>query len=180
MPDAAPFIDLTDVEPLFAPTKQTVGAALQISYKTPYGADRESTAMREFLQRRLGDIGITENRRDILWNDVEPARGEIDFSEYDRVVSAGLEQGVATLPLLVYGNAWAVKGGDDDRRPPDDLSDFSRYVAATVEQYRDSAPAYEVWNEPNLGLAFWHPREDADHYGASVQGRVSGDSRASS
>lgn len=128
---------------------------------------------------RLASLGVRWIRRDLYWHVVEPARGQRDFSAYEPAVDAALAAGVRTLPILAYGDPWAAAGAgpEDLHVPPDDPADFAAFAGAAAARFRGRMPAYEIWNEPNLGFRFWQPREDAVAYGASL-GAASGAIRA--
>jgi len=99
---------------------------------------------------RVGAVRLWDSRT--RWADLEPRRGEFDWSILDRLVAGA---GRAGLPaLLTFGGTpeWASPDGalsvyDDGSRasPPDDLADWDRFVDAVVRRYRGRIEAYELW-----------------------------------
>lgn len=76
------------------------------------------------------------------WSDVQPRRGEFDWSVLDRLVAGAERNG---LPLLfVFGGTprWA---GGSSSAPPDDLADWDAYVTAVVQRYIGRISSYELW-----------------------------------
>ena len=170
-PDARLPPDLSNVEPTFAPSAVSVGEALGVSYQIPIGDSAADTTIRNFTISQLQAAGIRWDRRDVLWRIVEPSRGQLDFSGYDRVIDAALAAGVHTIPILLYGTSWATAaaGPGEHNFPPDDPADFANYARATVARYKDRISTWEIWNEANVGLTFWRPREDAGAYAALLE-----------
>ncbi|HJN72905.1 MAG TPA: hypothetical protein QGF58_03125 [Myxococcota bacterium] len=125
----------------------------------------EASEARDFELAGWEDLGVGVVRRDLTWSVLEPARGQWDFAPADRAVEAMESAGVEPLGLLDYGNSWASEDGEG-MGPPDDLADFGAYATAVAQRYEGRIHSYEVWNEPNAGLAFWKPEEDPAAYGA--------------
>ncbi len=140
-------------------------AALGLSSHLNWTDDSWSTARRDFETRKWKELGVGHVRRDLLWRDLEPAPGEWNLGLMDTLLAATEAQGAELLALMNYGNPWANEQPDDHFRPPDDLSLFGDYAATIAQQYGDRIQKYEIWNEPNAGLAFWRPQEDPTEYG---------------
>ncbi|MFF6783152.1 helix-turn-helix domain-containing protein [Streptomyces sp. NPDC012510] len=94
---------------------------------------------------RLWDSGT-------LWADLEPERGEFDWSVLDRLVGGARRAGLPALFVMGGTPAWASPNGpvgpyDDDSRaaPPDRLADWDAFVHALVHRYRGRIEAYELW-----------------------------------
>ncbi|TWP46957.1 helix-turn-helix domain-containing protein [Lentzea tibetensis] len=86
------------------------------------------------------------------WANVEPRRGEFDWSVLDRLVAGAEARGMPVLYTFGGTPEWASPAGpravyDDGSRttPPDDLGDWDGYVRAVAERYRGRIQAYELW-----------------------------------
>jgi len=143
--------------------------ALGISSHVEWGCDPTATAYREFETATWEHLKAGTIRRDLTWAQIERNPGTFDFSGADRAISAMAEVGAEPLAILNYGNSWAREDGVSNA-PPDDLSDFETYATATAEHYRGQIRDYEIWNEPNVGVAFWDPQEDPVAYGDLLVG----------
>ena len=111
--------------------------------------------------------GMWSVRVDVDWSLVEPARGQRDWSDVDRVIDAVTARGMCPLGLVTYAPAWAA---DPALRPsgsyfaPRDPATFAEFAAAAAQRYRGRVAVWEVWNEPNTEK-FFKPRPDATRYG---------------
>lgn len=85
------------------------------------------------------------------WSEIQPERGEFDWSVLDRLVSGAESQ--ALPALFVFGGTprWASPSGtagpypDGTPAPPDNLADWDAYVHGVVTRYRGRIEAYELW-----------------------------------
>ncbi|WP_416979808.1 helix-turn-helix domain-containing protein [Streptomyces sp. T028] len=100
------------------------------------------------------------------WANLEPQRGEFDWSVLDRLVGGARRAGLPALFVLGGTPRWASPNGpvgpyDDDSRaaPPDRLADWDAFVRALVHRYRGRIEAYELWVLAN----------DARFYNGSVE-----------
>ena len=124
----------------------------------PSGATPRDVGRRAWALRTVRALGLHRVRREILWAEVEPARGTFTWDGYDAIVSECAATGIDVLGLLAYGTPWASSAaGATAENPPDDPADFAAYVTATVNRYRAHVHDWEVWNEPNAGFRFWRP-----------------------
>ena len=165
-PSVRPPPDLDAVMPEFHASATAMSDLLGLAYQLPAGADPASQAIRAFTLPAVQTAGIRHARADLLWNEVEPTPGVRDFTAYRTKVDAFATAGVVTLPILCYGNPWANATPNGAMTPPDSPADFAAFAGAAATSFRGSVPAYEVWNEENLGFRFWQPREDPAAYGA--------------
>ena len=104
---------------------------------------------------RLWDLGVA-------WKDVNPAPGVFDWKTLDAEVAQVEESG--SKPLLVLGMTpgWAAadpsagdpRWGLGTASPPRETAYWRDYVTAVVDRYGARIPAYQIWNEANLGT-FW-------------------------
>jgi len=98
---------------------------------------------------KVAEAGIPWIRIDVNWNAIEPARGQWDFSQVDRVVATARARGLSIFATLAYTPAWA-NGGLGAAYPADDVSLWKNFVKVAVTRYRDSIRYWGIWNEPNL------------------------------
>ncbi|UCH34744.1 MAG: PQQ-binding-like beta-propeller repeat protein [Armatimonadota bacterium] len=113
--------------------------------------------------RRFYDIGIRWLRADMGWHHLEPEPGEFDFDGMDRVIEANLAAGLNVLGLIGYSPGWASKSDEGNRGSEVDEHAWRRFVATTVNRYRDRIRYWEIWNEPNIP-PFWRPMGDPAGY----------------
>lgn len=103
---------------------------------------------------RVRDAGFTWQKTLFQWREIEPARGQFQWDEADRVIRASAASGVKVIARLDFQPSWARADGAHNG-PPDNYDDFGRFVGELVKRYGSDSPigtmhAIEVWNEPNL------------------------------
>ncbi len=125
------------------------------------------------LGRMGGVVGTI--RVPLVWAEVEPRRGEFDFTRFDQLVAAAATAGVRVLPFVYGTPGWL---SSDAARPP--LGSAGRtawagFVRVLVRRYGpagslwdSSSPrlpirTWQIWNEPNF-LLFWRPRPSPAGY----------------
>lgn len=128
--------------PSWAQTPQAVPATL-------FGVTMNSStgAMPTF---RTGAVRLWDSRT--RWANIQPERGEFDWTTLDRLVSGANKAGLPVLLTLGGTPEWAAPGGarsvyNDGSRaaPPDNLADWDAFVRAVVERYGNRIEAYELW-----------------------------------
>ncbi|WP_343243674.1 helix-turn-helix domain-containing protein [Streptomyces sp. SID13726] len=113
---------------------------------------------------RVGALRLWDS--ETRWAQMEPVRGEFDWSVLDRLLDGAERDGLPTLFTFGGAPAWAAP---DARKaaypegaraaPPDDLADWDTFVRALVRHAGDRIDAYELWVTAN------HPH----HYNGSVE-----------
>jgi hypothetical protein len=105
---------------------------------------------------RAREAGVDWMRIDFFWHLIEPSQGRLQWSRYDAITQVAKANGITLLGILDYTAPWATRNpaARDDKQPPRDPTSFVRYAAQTVERYRDSVAAWQVWNEPDHP-SFW-------------------------
>ncbi|HEY7619522.1 MAG TPA: hypothetical protein VH834_07100 [Solirubrobacteraceae bacterium] len=125
-----------------------------------FALDAESATMRR--------DGVGTERMEIAWDLVEPQKGQYDFTLPDRKVLAAARAGIDVLGLIVRTPGWAAAKQGSPFSPPRDPADYAAFAKALVARYgpngqlwrehpevrRRPVRAWEIWNEPNLGL-YW-------------------------
>ena len=104
-------------------------------------------------------LGAAWNRDELLWDIVEPKKGEWTFDKTDRAVKACREHNIHILGLLDYWGRWAEPLADDS------YDHFANYCKKMVNRYKPGGAFpksqgwgnygiknWEVWNEP---ATFW-------------------------
>ncbi|MBN1966891.1 MAG: beta-galactosidase, partial [Anaerolineae bacterium] len=103
-------------------------------------------------------MNFTHVKQIFSWNDIEPERGEYDWSLADVVVSEIAHRELSLVARLDHPPEWAVV--DPASRAdgvPFDVEAYGAFCGAVAERFAGRIAAYQVWNEPNL------QREWADH-----------------
>jgi O-antigen ligase len=109
----------------------------------------------EGLERALALIregGFHWLRQPFPWAQIEPQPGEVRWEPWDRIVEATWEHGLALIAVLDTSPAWARGEADQDNpyAPPQDVTDYARFVRAFVARYGGRISAYQLWDEPNI------------------------------
>ncbi len=114
---------------------------------------------------RLSGSGLVRN--DFLWDKIEIAKGEYDWSLYDSIVEINRESGLQMIGLLAYTATWASTAPQGAETPehyaPRTVSEYADFVYRTVSRYKDTVHLWEIWNEPNLD-GFFRPTHNAEAY----------------
>lgn len=136
-------------------------ATVCVSSHLELGSSPAAVAERAFEIEMLKRLGIGCIRRDFIWKEIEPKRGEFHFENLDRARDELDAAGIEVLALLAYSNPWAEQiEGNDSSIDPADYAAFGRAVAT---HFRGRVRYYEIWNEPNW--VFWRPDPDPVAYG---------------
>ncbi|TDR77815.1 endo-1,4-beta-xylanase [Paludibacterium purpuratum] len=92
-----------------------------------------------------------------IWRDIEPVRGQFDFSRMDGLVAAAGARKLDVIhtlgqtPFWASSRPWEIGNmGFGAAAPPKNMNDWSDYVSQVVNRYRDRIGAYEVMNEPRV------------------------------
>ena len=100
------------------------------------------------------------------WAQLEPTKGQWDFSRLDRYVAMAALTNVDVLLPLGMTPRWASARPDEPSpyKPgnvaePAQLADWADYVATVGKRYKGRIRHYEVWNEPS----------DRNHYSGSLE-----------
>jgi polysaccharide biosynthesis protein PslG len=163
-----------------------LAAGLTLSLASPASAGARATAPRGFFgvvpqgplappdfKHMQGVVGTL--RIPVYWPQVEPRRGELDFTGLDAIVTAAAGSGVRVLPFVYGTPGWLAA---DPARPPLSAkarSSWARFLHALVRRYGSGGTLWDgaskpmairqwqVWNEPNF-LLFWRPRPSPAGY----------------
>ncbi len=108
---------------------------------------------------------FTRLRQHFYWNEIEPRKGEFDWSKWDHIVARVNEPNQDHLDIVAVLDttpAWARSPNEADlvNAPPRDVNDYARFVAAFAAHYRQQIRYIEIWDNPNIS-PFWG-RRNAD------------------
>jgi hypothetical protein len=99
----------------------------------------------------------------ILWPEIEPAKGQFDFTMADKEINRFTNAGIWMLGLFNYAAKNGAPSWLETVQPPKGAfgvskpvaknpADWQDYVRALVGRYKDRVHAWEVHNEPNGGM----------------------------
>ena len=95
----------------------------------------------------------------LKWSDLEPTEGDWRLDRFDKQVQLGTTHGVELVYTLGQTPAWASTQptqrfayGAGTGAMPRDVTQFGRYVGKIAARYKGRIAAYQVWNEPKLGV----------------------------
>src|ERR1022692_863995 len=134
-------------------------------------------------------IGQYENSSDrTSWDWIEQKRGVYSSTpELEDAVDSLVDNGINVQVQLLYGNQmYTARSGklpdvsvpesgtfhNDDRSlysvfwpptTPDQTAAFNKYVAWTVDHFKDRIHYWALWNEQDIG--YWNPWGNAEQYG---------------
>ncbi len=154
-----------------------VGAAVGAGPDAPAGAPvigvnaelaHHDEARLDDVAGRLRRAGIRYVRQPFRWAEIEPHRGQYDWSALDTVVDVLARHEIRLLATLETSPAWARHDPDPDpdlwlcddpeatgpalthAAPPTDPDDLAEFAARVAGRYGEGLWAVEVWSEPNL------------------------------
>lgn len=116
--------------------------------------------------------GASFARFHVTWPELEPAKGQFRWETLDYFVDKCREAGLEPAVCFYGTPRWASAKPDDARffvhvwaynaHPPRDLADWTDFIGAMVDRYRDDVRIWGVWNEPNLpgGSCYWHGKPE--------------------
>ncbi len=97
------------------------------------------------------ELGLRSFRDDCRWAWVEKEKGVLNMPEkLDRMVSQGVERGLAPLLILDYANRHYDDGGYPESAEA--ISAFARFAEFTARHFHGRVWMYELWNEWNIGF----------------------------
>jgi len=115
------------------------------------------------VTRMVNEAGFGWVKQQIRWADVEPVKGQVDWTEMDRMVYHALAGGLNVMFSVVTAPTWSRA----DRRvdgPPDNPQDLATFMSRLAARYKDQVRAYEVWNEQNFSREWGGGRISAGEY----------------
>lgn len=125
-----------------------IGATFIPSYAEYYGLDPKDT-----MQSMIDDLGLRRFRLVSYWNEIEPVKGQYDFSQldwqFDKVEQAG---GTVSLAVGLRQPRWPECHWPEwaQKEPaPEWQADLNTFMTKVVERYKDrpSLVSYQLENE---------------------------------
>ena len=131
----------------------------------------------------LSAIGIDQVRMPLRWSEIEPLRGQPDWSRLDRRIDALERNRMGVLISLHSAPAWARRdppppahywlcdepevtaSGMAQAAPPSDAADLARFGQQLVARYPGRLGAIEIWREPNVLPGWRAGGPDPEDYG---------------
>jgi hypothetical protein len=129
-------------------------------YPSRSSIERSATLMKK--------CGIGSVRMDFLWQDIEGAKGALDFAAYDYIVDTLTRYNISVLGVLGYYADWA----SPDKKwnfPGADHARFFGYCEKVCRRYKDRVKFWEIWNEPDSKI-YWEPQDGLVEYTGLLRG----------
>ena len=115
------------------------------------------------ITRMTKEAGFGWVKQQIRWADVEKTKGQIDWTEIDKMVDFSLKAPLNILFSVVSSPTWSRADGRTEG-PPDNLADFATFMAQLSTRYRGQVRAYEIWNEQNFSREWGGGQINAGSY----------------
>jgi hypothetical protein len=124
------------------------------------GVNIHFTAAKPGEAKLLADSGARWIRVDFFWHQVEKAKGQYSFGDYDGLMATLKQYNIRPLFILDYYN----KFYDNGLAPSTDVGRqaFAQWAAASVQHFQGQGVLWEMFNEPNSG--FWKPKPNVADY----------------
>ena len=126
-----------------------------------FGVNIDFTDPRPGEMKMLSQAGFRWVRMDLKWDLTEPAKGQYDFTAYDRLTPSLDQYDLHSLFILDYTNP-----AYDNGQPPhtdEARQAFARWAVAAAKHFAGRGVIWEIYNEPNIAQ-FWPPRPKVDDY----------------
>ncbi|MFN2132751.1 MAG: O-antigen ligase family protein [Anaerolineae bacterium] len=125
-----------------------LGTTVDLAHLDPEVLDSVTTELQQ--------AGFRWVRQPFPWDEIEPRRGELDWSRWDAIVGACAAHQLSLIAVLDRAPAWARPASSADAlsSPPGEVAEWGAWVARLATRYRGRIAAYQLWDEPNLA-AHW-------------------------
>ncbi len=125
----------------------------------------------EAYKTYLDDLGAKRIRLQGGWARCEQQPRNYDLAWLDEIVDDALARGVQPWLELSYGNPLYAGGGTAALaggipHSPEALDAWDAWVAAMVRHFGSRVREWEIWNEPDLGVAYAKPPFTATDFAA--------------
>jgi polysaccharide biosynthesis protein PslG len=114
-------------------------------------------------------------RMPIFWFEVEPRKGEYDFTNVDKEVEEAAEAGISVLPFVYGSPRWVERAQAVAPLGTRPLAEWKGFLHVLVHRYgphgsfwignshRGPIHRWQIWNEPNFSL-YWAPKIEPAGY----------------
>jgi len=111
-------------------------------------------------------MGFRWVKQQIEWLRYEPAKGQYNWGEIDRLVDSCNAAGLKVLLSVVKAPRWARPPHTDFsvEGPPANPQDLADFLAAMSARYCGRVQAIEVWNEQNINYEWGNEPPDPARY----------------
>ncbi|MGC8861212.1 MAG: fibronectin type III domain-containing protein [Armatimonadota bacterium] len=115
--------------------------------------------------RKMAEAGCASARIGVNWDQIEPVKGQRDWSGVDRWINYCLDNNIEPLILINSTPTWALPDNIDPNVPvptarypagEDHVEDFNNWCFDLARRFRGRARYYEFWNEAN-GYGWYTP-----------------------
>ncbi len=110
----------------------------------------------DYNNKTLGKVreaGFGWIRIQLIWRDIEPAKGQYNFAPLDQQIDQAYGAGSNILVSVLKSPDWADPVAVSRGRAgslPEDLDAFANLMRLVADRYIGKVQAYEIWNEQNL------------------------------
>lgn len=113
---------------------------------------RFDTNQLEQLAAVLAANGFGYVRQTFAWADIEPVKGEFEWSAYDRIVQVMTANGIEVVAVLARSPGWArsPETASLPDAPPLYSDDFATFTGEVVRHFEGSVRFFQIWDRPNL------------------------------
>ncbi|MCU0512365.1 MAG: beta-galactosidase [Anaerolineae bacterium] len=144
----------TDVPPPTAtPTPLPVDdKRFQAGIQVQFSLDLNPVNQDGYFRSVSDDLKLKWVKQQVRWEDVEPQKGQYDWSKLDLVMPSAQRFGIKIMMSIVTAPDWAREAGVnlDAHGPPANNQDYTNFVLEILRRYPGQVHAIEVWNEMNL------------------------------
>ncbi len=107
-------------------------------------------------------VGAKWIRMDMAWHKQETVKGEIDFSQIDKLMSDAKARDLGVVAILDYTNPLYEPHGQRKIVTDEGRAGFTHFSTELVKRYKDQKVVWEIWNEPN-NAGFWKGNDPAEY-----------------
>lgn len=104
----------------------------------------------DWIQRMV----FSHVKQTFAWSDIEPERGQWDFSNGDAILEGLEARQLSVVARLTNTPYWALPNQSLPEgvldAPAENIEDWANFCRVIAERYRGRIDAYQLWNEPNL------------------------------
>lgn len=133
---------------------------------TQYSDDQLKTNLKQ-----IQDSGFIWIRQFFLWDEIEPTKGHFDWERWDLIVNAIAQNpNLRLVAVITHSPSWARANQSvfDPTAPPDDIQAFADFLRMFANRYSNTIDVYQIWDEPNIRLAWGNNDPHAAHYTAML------------
>lgn len=150
----------------------------------PSGESHFGAGYSQNIAELFVNSGAKWSRTSIPWGELEPEEDEYDWSSFDEYMESAESDGVNILGALVWNVPYWADPSDKCNKPGvaceypscyknECLSNLLDFTGEFVDRYKDRIKYWEVYNEPDLGNAYFHGNvEDYFNLLKSMYGKI--------